>query len=219
MIRPIWFLIFFFVLMTITMATQCRKEYNEPAKYNFRELVNLFPAKKTYNVNDTIFISFKTNSKTLFDFLSNQRLSSTSVKFIFGATILPKYSTPINPTGGFCTFILPSGVVGNYYSSQSGTNSYFQVDCDSLSGYDIKIGVILKYSGIYVLNLPDGILLAPCNGQTNPYTSSFLQFTYNLADCNKDIYLSIPSANRKEYPTGFTEAQIDFKVAYAFNVQ
>jgi hypothetical protein len=205
--------------MTITMATQCRKDYVEPPKYDFRELVSLSPAKKIYSVNDTIFLTFKTNTKTLFDTMSNQRLQSTVIKFIFGATLLPKYSTPTNPSGGFCNFIIPSGVSANYNFSQSGTSAYFQVGCDNSSGYDVRIGIILKYQGIYVLDLPDKILLEPCSGQTNPYLSSGLQFTYNLLDCNKDIYLSIPTADRKEFPVGYTEKQIDLKVSYAFKVQ
>jgi hypothetical protein len=206
-------------LMTILMGLQCDKEYVAPPKQNFLEKVSLIPAQKVYNVNDTIWLRYITSNKTFLDQISRQRLPTNTIQFGFGAILLPKYSTPLNPTDGFCSFILPNNVTAKYVTSQSGTSTYFSIDCDNAAAYNIQLGVVLKYTGIYVLNLPDGITLEACSNETNPYTTARVQFIYNSSDCNKDIYLSIPDSARQEFPVGFTAAQIDYKVAYAFKVQ
>lgn len=63
-----------FLTLTIIYGFQCNKEFIEtaPAKELFREKVNLTPARKNYNINDTIWLTFITTDKTLFDTLSNQ---------------------------------------------------------------------------------------------------------------------------------------------------
>lgn len=96
----------------------------------------------------------------------------------------------------------------------------FDNGCDTQPFYNIKLGLVLKYSGTYLLNLSDvGTKLQTCNNQTNSYPTSDLRFTYNLSDCNKDVFLSIPPSERPEYPTGFRQAQIDAKISFAFKVQ
>ncbi len=206
-------------LMTISIGFQCEKDYIDPPRQRFLEKVNLAPAQKLYNVNDTIWLKYTTTNKTFLDTISGRRLPTNNIKFSFGATLLPKYQTPLNPTDGFCKFILPNNVTAQYITNQSGTSTYFTVDCDNTSAYNIQLGIVLKYQGIYVLNLPDGITLEPCTNQTNPYPSARVQFIYDLPDCNNDVYLSIPATARQEFPIGFTEAQINFKVAYALKVQ
>jgi len=208
-------------LITMVMGTQCHKDVEDfvSDKQSFKENVSIFPAQKIYNVNDTIWLRFTTTDKTLYDTVSKQRLPASSIKFHFGATLLPKFETPVNPTDGFCDFVLPSGVVESYVTNQSGTAASFEAGCDNVPGYNIEFGVVLKYQGVYVLNLPDGMRTETCNNQTSQYAPSLLRFVYNVADCNKDIYLSIPASSRKEFPEGFTEAQIDYKVAYALKVQ
>jgi hypothetical protein len=221
MIKQTKFVLFLSFLTTILMGLQCGKDkdYIAPPKQRFLETVSLSPAQKIYNINDTIWLRYVTSNKTFLDTISGKRLPTNMIKFKFGATLLPKYGTPTNPSDGFCNFILPANTTAQYVTNQSGTATYFNIDCDGSSTYDIAVGVVLKYQGIYVLNLPDGITLQACANQTNPYPNATLQFIYNLADCNKDVYLSIPASSRQEFPVGFTEAQIDYKVAYAFEVQ
>ncbi len=219
MLRNTYTILLLFMLITITMGNECRKNDVMPAKQNFLEMVNLTSAKKVYSVKDTIWLNYITSSKTFLDTISKQRLPTNMLRFGFGATLLPKYGTPTNPADGFCSFILPGNATAQNVTNSSGTAAYFNIECDSSSTYNIKMGVVLKYQGIYVLNLPDGITLQACTNQTNPYPSARVQFIYNLADCNKDVYLSIPASLRQENPVGFTESQIDAKVAYAFKVQ
>lgn len=221
MIKQTSFVLILSFLMTILMGLQCGKDriYTPPPKQHFLETVSLTPAQKIYNINDTIWLNYVTTNKTFLDTVSGQRFPTNMIKFGFGATLLPKYGTPTNPSDGFCSFVLPNNTMGQYVTNPSGTATYFNIDCNGSLTYNIKIGVILKYQGIYVLNLPDGIKLEACSGQTNPYPSAWVQFIYNLTDCNKDVYLSIPASSRQDYPTGFTENQINYKVAYALEVQ
>lgn len=212
-------LVFLFIV-TVLMGTQCNKYDNiEPPKQGFAEKINLSPAQKTYSINDTIWLNFQTPSKTLFDTISNQRLSSSSVKFLFNIALLAKYDYPTVSSGNFCDFILPSNVAPNTRTSQNATATSFEVGCDNAPNYDIKVGVVLRYKGVYILDMSSATPLLPCAGQVNPYPSSYIRFTYNVNDTNKDVYLSIPASARNEYPSGLTERQLDAKVAYAFRVQ
>jgi hypothetical protein len=207
--------------LTIILGFQCHKNDLEPApiQQSFKEKVNLFPAQKTYNVNDTIWLKFTTTNKTLFDAISNQRLSTDSVRFNFGATLLPKYNTP-NNVSSFCKFITTNNVTPYYDTTLLYSRVSFDVGCDGQPFYNIQLGIVLKYPGIYLLN-PTGIAknLNPCANQTNPYPSSELYFTYDLADCNKDVFLSIPPALREEYPAGAIQRNIDEKYSFALRVQ
>jgi hypothetical protein len=207
------------VTLTLLMGFQCGKDSVSLPKQHFLEKVHLEPAQKKYNVGDTIWLKYETSDKTFLDTVSGQRLQTHTLKFWFGASLLPKYQAPLNPPDGFCDFILPTNVTARYITNQSGTSTFFEVECDSNPVYNIEIGIVLKYTGIYVLNLPDAINTEACINQINPYPSSFLRFIYSLTDCNKDVYLSIPAFARNENPGGFTEAQITSKVAYAINVQ
>lgn len=219
MIQKTTSLLLVIFLILVLGGFQCRQEYIEPPKQYFKEKVDLAPAQKIYNVYDTIWLRYTTSSKTFLDTVTGQRLSTNTIKFKFGASLQPKYQAPFNPQDGFCSFILPPNVTAQYGTSQSGTATFFNIDCDNTSFYNIRLGIVVKYRGIYILNLPDNILLEACAGQTNPYPSASVQFSYNLADPNKDIYLSIPSAERQELPVGYTESRIDLKVAYALQVQ
>jgi hypothetical protein len=215
------FIIIILTLMII-FGFQCNKDVikTEPAKELFREKISLLPAKKTYNINDTIWLNFTTADKTLFDTLSNQRLSTNGLKFNFRAILLPLYNTPQNISNSFCKFILTSNVVPQYDTTKFNSMINFDIGCDTQPFYNIKLGLVLKYSGTYLLNLSDvGTKLQTCNNQINPYPTSNLTFTYNLSDCNKDVFLSIPPSERPEYPTGFRQAQIDAKISFAIKVQ
>lgn len=212
------FILFF--LTAIIMGTQCDKEvdYISP-KQSFAEKANLSPVRKLYSINDTIWVEFNTSSKTLFDTISNQRLTSDAVKFKFGAALLAKYDTPDNPSGGYCDFILPGNVSASFVSTRSGTTTSFDVGCNNAPNYNIKIGVVLKHKGYYNLDMATRSRIEPCNGQSNPYPSSSILFTFNVTDNNKDVFLTIPASARNEYPSGLTERQLDLKVIYALKVQ
>jgi hypothetical protein len=202
------------------MGTQCEKDIPyDPPKQWFAEKVTITPAQKAYTIGDTVWLSFATPDKTLFDTVSNQRLPSNSVKFAFGATLLAKYDAPDNPADGYCTFILPPNVSARYYTAKGGTTTSFYLGCDNALNYNVKIGIVFKYKGYYVFDMGTRSSLEPCANQTNPYPFSSILFTFDAAGTNKDVYLAIPESYRNEFPVGFTERGLDLKVVYAFKVQ
>lgn len=189
------------------------------AKEAFLEKIDLFPARKAYSVGDTIWIILTTTDKSLYDTISAQRLPASGLGFPFGLILYPKYNTPANPANSYCRFIITPGITAIYDSSQAGASIRFTVGCEAQPFYSIRLGVVLNYPGIYLLTLPDtGRLLQTCSAQVNPYPDAKLQFQYNLADCNKDVYLSIPPASRKDYPEGYSEALLNARIAYAVKV-
>lgn len=208
------------LLLPFLMGTYCNKEYDriEP-KQGFSEKINLSPEQKTYSINDTLWLDFQTADKTLFDTISNQRLSTGTVTFNFTVILIAKYVNPVVPSGVYCDFIHPVNVTSYQQASDYGTATTIEVGCDNAPRYDLKLGIVLKHKGIYVLDIATIKLIEPCDGEVNPYPSAELLFTYNVTDTNKEIYLSIPASERPENPPGFTEKQLDKKLAYTIKVQ
>ena len=212
--------IIFIFLATFLMATQCNKydDFEEPKHY-FLEKIELSPEQKTYSINDTLWLEFKTTSKSLFDSITNQRLPSNTIKFLFGVSVLGKYDYPTNSSLAFCEFIAPTGTILNTRTFSDATVTSFEVGCDNAPNYAVRLGIVPKAKGYYVLDMSTATQTEPCSGQTNPYPSSYLRFTFDVTDTNKDIYLEIPESLRKEYPAELTLRQIESKVVYAFRVQ
>ncbi len=202
------------------MGTYCSKHYNtEEAKQVFTEKINIYPAQKTYSINDTIWLDFQTADKTLYDSISRQRLFTSRVKFNFQIILIAKYDFPTLSSGVYCEFIHPVNLTPIQQTSTFGTSTSFEIGCDNAPRYDTKVGLVLKQKGIYVIDIETLKLIQPCIGEVNPYPGSYLIFTYNIADTNKDIYLSIPDSDRTDNPPGFTEKQLDKKLAYAIRVE
>ena len=207
-----------FCLVTIAMAFQCKKEvYTDPPKQDFLEKIKLSPAKKVYNIGDTIWISFTTQDKSLYDAISNQRLPTHAVRFLFGATLIPLDNTPLNPLGSLGDFIVSNGLTANIFSNPSGSSISWYLGCDNSQRYDIRLGVSVKYQGTYLLEVSFRRSdIEPCSNQNNPYPNSSILFTFDLPDTNKDVYLTIPQSKRID---PLYERQVDSKVGYAFKVQ
>jgi hypothetical protein len=206
-----------FCFLTVVMGTQCYKDdrYYELPKQNFVEKVTLSPALKIYNVGDTMWLNFTTQDKSLYDSISKQRLPSNLVKFLFGATLFYLHDTPQNPTSSLFDFVLPGGVSANITSTISGSTVYWYLGCDNTTSYNVRLGVIPKFQGIYLMEIPFSYIEA-CPNQINPYPRTSILFTFDVPDTNKDIYLTIPASKRID---PVFERQIDMKVAYAFKVQ
>jgi hypothetical protein len=94
--------------------------------------------------------------------------------------------------------------------------------CTGANGYDFKVAVVLKQRGIYSLSL-DG---APsdaisCSNRISGFPYSTIEYYFNLPDCNKDVYLSIPEYQRREArgTKGTREARIDQKKVFYLRVE
>src|SRR5215213_7547868 len=67
----------FIVMSSSMMGFHCGKDSGVLTPvYQFTEKISLAPYKKTYAINDTIWVQFQTTDKKLFDKLSNSRVST-----------------------------------------------------------------------------------------------------------------------------------------------
>lgn len=202
----------------LTMGLQCDKdEYFEPPKQAFKEKITVTPVQKQYRVGDTIWVRFATSDKSLYDTISQQRLPSEKVRFLFGASLIPIHDTPVDPPGGFGDFILPAGTTTTTPRLSYGQSAYWYLGCDNTVRYDAIIGIKLKHTGIYLLQASSVINeIEQCPGQNNPYPGSYVWFTFDVPDTNKDVYLTLPASKRTDPAY---ERILDTKAAYALQVQ
>src|SRR5690606_4519097 len=85
-----------------------------------------------------------------------------------------------------------------------------------------EIGIVLKQRGIYKLNLDQRSnfnRVVSCTNQPADFPVSTLTYKFNVADANKDVYLSIPPISRSESPAGTTEREIDQKHIFMVRVE
>jgi hypothetical protein len=210
---PILFTFFSFFLLA--MGFQCNKDLVAPEPvHEYAEKLSLSPYKKIYSINDTIWLQFQTTNKALFDKRTGTqiRTDTTYLQAIFH--LFRRY--PAGAAVEFFSEVKTDSVqdlsftpLYTYYNTLS-----FKTSCSS-SRYFFRAGFILKKTGIYSLE-PNGSLAA-CAGKYNlPYTT--FRFTFDLPDCNKDIWLSIPVQSRGG-ETGFTDRRIDEKEIFLFKVE
>lgn len=90
----------------------------------------------------------------------------------------------------------------------------FTTDCNS-NKYFFRVGFIPKETGIY--SIEPNIIAADCaNKIIRNYSTS--KFIFDLADCNKDVWLSIPPASRGG-ELGSTDVSVDKKELFVFKVE
>jgi hypothetical protein len=203
------------------MATTCRDDV-EDYTYTFQEKIDLYPAQKSYKVGDTIWIQYSNPTKRLFDQKTSQTVSADTVSITFAVGYNAKYGYPtINPSDGFCDFISMNGVNEGRYLGDYGTSMLQTFGCENNNGYDFNIAVVPKQKGIYSLNL-NGVprTVAACSNRISGFPFSTIDYSYDLADCNKDVFLSIPPNSRSEArgAKGTQEAEIDQKKVYYLKV-
>ena len=209
------------ILLTglLTMGTTCcKKEVPEkkPDKV-FAGTFTLNPYKKIYNINDTIWISFETTDKILLDTLTNTKISADTTFFVYGFEYEKRYPHTSNTIDTFYSTIA-SGIFHEYLLVKPRFTTFdFYSDCNTSGGYTVKVGFKLKTTGIYSINLRGGAGLIKCPNKIVDFPFSGIWFKFNLPDCNKDIYLSIPKSDREESLK--TEELIDKKEIFVFKVQ
>lgn len=72
-----------------------------------------------------------------------------------------------------------------------------------------------KKTGVY--SIASNGYLADCPSKLKSQPSTF-KLTFDLADCNKDVYLSIPAPARGG-ELGFVDVSIDKKKIFVFKVE
>ena len=205
----------FFGLALLTMGFQCHKDYPAPSPiYEYSEKLTLAPYKKAYAINDTIWIQFQTSDKSLFDKLSSNRVA-TDTTFLSVNFYFHKRYPLGNTVEYFSDAKLDSGLNVSFKTLYTYYNVLdFQTDCSN-GRYYFKVGFIPKKTGVYSIE-PHGAI-SPCPNKLRfPYST--FKFTFNLADCNKDVWLSIPPQSRGG-ELGYTDVSIDKKEMFVFKVE
>ena len=200
-------------ILFLCMGTQCYKEY-PPPKYTFIEKLNLFPAKKVYHIGDTIWVQYNNVGKKLFDYKSGLQIpvDTISIPFMIGFNAIYNYAA--SPVGGFCDFVSSNGINVGRYLGDFGTSDFQNFGCNTNNSFDFKVGVVLKKTGIYSLDLFYGSrYISTCSNSFSNYVDGTLEYYFNVPDCNKDIYLTIPRAS------GYIINQIDSKKAFLIKVE
>lgn len=205
------FAIFSVSCVVVSTGFQCERDF-EPVKisHEFAEKLALFPYKKTYSLNDTIWVQFSSTNKRLFDKITNSRISADTMylhsRFEY-AKLFPNDTTPVN-----CKPIINTGSFAGFTSSHNGIDYvWVQTNCTN-NQFAIKLGFVPLQKGTFLIS-PSG-MMQNCPGKQK-YLATTFAWTFDLADCNKDIVQQLSlSANKKAE----IEAKIDGKEAFAFKV-
>lgn len=199
----------------LTMGVRCQKDFPLPTpKYEYVAQLTLTPYKKIYAINDTIWMVFKTADKTLFDQLSGKRVS-TDTTFLRSSFYLQKRYPIGNTTEFFSDVVVDSVSDSSFKTLYTIYNILkFQTGCGK-NHYFFRVGFVPKKPGIYSIN-PGGDIVR-CPDKLSMAMSTF-KFTFDLVDCNKDVWLSIPPASRGG-ETGLTDVRIDKKELFVFKVE
>jgi hypothetical protein len=203
----------------LCMGIRCSKELI-PYKYNFAEKIDLFPVQKSYKIGDTIWIQYKNSNKTLFDKLSNKNIPADTISLGFVTSFNFRYNAVINPPGGFCDYVTATGVNDGRYLGTYGTGIFREFGCGGSNSYDFTIGIVPKEKGIFCLDVGgSSSSVRPCINRVSGFPLSTIEYLFHVADCNKDIYLTIPPNSRGETPKGTTERRIDNKEIFILKVE
>jgi hypothetical protein len=156
---------------------------------------------------------------------SQQDIITDSVSLGFYIGFDATYYAPSGPEGGFYDYVTENtsnitSQVGTY-----GASLWFTFGCNSSYSQRFRIGFKLKHKGIYKLRLHNSneggneSTVTSCLTKKIILRPSLINYKFDLADLNKEIYLSIPPVSRGESPAGYTEGKIDRKEIYMIKVE
>lgn len=199
----------------LTLGFQCHNESPAPVPaYEYAEKLTLAPYRKAYAINDTIWVEFQTEDKTLFDKLSGIRITTDTT--YLGLNFYFQRHYPIGNTvelfsdaTAYNALEVGFTPLYTYYNVLN-----FRTDCVE-SRYFFRVAFVPKKAGIFSI-VPQAAV-SPCLNKLS-ITSSTFTFTFDLADCNKDVWLSIPPQSRGG-EHGFTDLSIDRKEMFVFKVE
>jgi hypothetical protein len=212
-----WLFLLIITSFLLTMGFKCEKgkDFAEfRPKYEFSEKITLSPYRKKYTINDTIEVQFQTTDKRLFDKVTNRMISTDTTFLQVGFFYYSRY--PRTDKGEFfCDIKVDNAIDMSFtilYDDYNVLN--FKTDCSN-NRYFFKIGFVPKKSGVY--SIEPHISVADCPNKLGSQ-SSISNFVFDLADCNKDVWFSIPPGSRGG-ELGYTDARIDKKEIFVFRVE
>ena len=209
---------YFILVLSLALSTtgfRCYKDDVGPG-YQFAAMFSLAPYKKVYSINDTIRLQFRTTDKTFIDQVSNTPIGTDSTHMLLQFQYVNLAVGPANQDT-LCYSMLSGFLNGGLKVFSNYTVVELDTDCANTPFYSVEVSFIPKKRGVYGLRLPYPAVFFTCRGRATTFPAANLLFTYNLPDCNKDVFLSIPQGQRRDGP--YTEELIDKKQIFAFEVQ
>lgn len=187
--------------------------------HTFVAPVDIFPLKKTYSLNDTIWLQTDLPSKSLFDTKTNQFLVADTGNISPGGSYMEFGTHITNPAGGFCDVITPSGVNINRELSQWATGGSVDPFGCGQPGYTVKIGFKPRLQGIYGIMLPQDRFFGTCPGKMYAYYAT-ISYQYKNVDLNQDVFNTL-SKNDKGGKDGikFYTDRINSRQLFVFKVE
>ena len=205
----------FLPAVLLILGFQCQNESPEPLPaYDFTEKLTLTPYKKIYEVDDTIWVQFKTTEKSLFDRLSNNHIS-TDTTYLGLSFYLERHYPVLNQVGFFSEATVENALEVSYtplYTYYNVLN--FRTGCDDNS-YFFRAAFVPKEPGVF--SIRPQVDFSPCPTKLSAPRAKFT-FTFDLADCNKDVWLTVPPESRRG-ESGFTDLIIERKEMFVFKVE
>jgi len=188
------FAISFAVLVILTMNFRCSKDVVQPFQYEFTASVDIYPLKKSYTRNDTVWIETDLPTKFLFDSKSGQNINADSTQIILRATY-NEFGTSIhNPPNGFCEIISSNGNTVLRSESPWATGGDLQYGCGQPS-FKCRIGFKPNYRGTYGLILSKNDLLTNCPLKVK-WLYANLVLRYKNVDLNQDVFNQLPISDK-----------------------
>jgi hypothetical protein len=177
-------------ITTVCTATQCRKD--SILSYSFTEKINLYPEQKEYRLGDTIWLEHLNTLNTLYDSRSNQYFSADTLNVEFAVLGSTVYNLPVDTSNIFCDFIFDGINAGPTFRRTFG--------CFNGGSFNFKVALVLNKTGTFSIEPYTNKMVASCNPQ-NPYSgngfpNSYINYQFNIADANKDVYLGVTPARR-----------------------
>lgn len=214
-------LLLLLLIAVFTMNFRCVPENMEqrPYEQSFQVPVDIYPLKKTYSLNDTIWIETDITGKSLFDNRSNQLISADTGQLNFEAAF-NRFGTDVtNPPTGFCDVITTRGVNTGRDLGFWGTSGYMDQYGCGLPTYKCRIGFKPLIRGAYFLILANSRLFESCTNKVRPYHAE-LSYRYKSSDLGLEIFNAL-SNNDKGGNDGirFYTGKINNREAFVFKVE
>lgn len=209
--------ILFFSLLTLNF--RCEKDVVPPFEHTFEIPVDIYPLKKAYSLNDTIWLETDVTSKLLFDTKTQQNILADSGSITFHASYFEFGTTIKNPANGFCNVISSNGV--NIQRELLMTTTVAAINnygCGQPS-YKLKVGFKPNYRGTYSLSLLKDMLLSSCPNKVLPYNAT-VSYKYKNVDLNLDIFNSLPITDKGQNDGNkFHTDRINNREEFVFRVE
>jgi hypothetical protein len=208
------------VLVSMCMLNfRCEQDVvQRPFDNAFEIEMNIIPLKKTYSLNDTIWLEAQVSGKQLFDVKTMQLVLADTGYFSFHISYygFGLRSWLPNSLANVITF---NGVNTDRIASQWSTEAKVEnYGCSQLS-YTLKIGFKPNHRGTYSILLPKDLLLGSCINKIIPYNAT-ISFKFPNTDLNLDVFNAFAQSENlgSDQKKHFTE-KLNRREMFVFNVQ